>query len=327
MNQKTTECRICGHKSQQDVIRAKEKHFGTFDEFEYFNCSNCDTLQIIEIPQNLSEYYPDNYYSKLMSKNSFLKDFLKKSWFRHSVGNSNIIGSIIESRRGKPYFYEWLKYIKLNHDSSILDVGSGIGHLLADLELAGFKDLTGVDPYLEKTIIYNDKRRVIKSSLIELLNDNITYDFIMFNYSFEHLTEPGIELKNARKLQNLNGKLMIRIPVNNSYVWENYHTDWVQLDAPRHLQILSDKSMELLAHNAGYKIEKIIYDSTDFQFWGSELFKHNIPLTATRLGSKNPMEDFRDIISEEKSREFIALTEKLNNENRGDQATFFMKAI
>ena len=132
-------------------------------------------------------------------------------------------------------------------------------------------------------------------------------------------------MKDSSRLLNDDGTLLIRIPVTGSYVWEKYGTDWVQLDAPRHLFIHSKQSMAILAEQTDFKIEKIIYDSTDFQFWGSILYSNNIPLTATKLFSSDPMRDFRHLISKEEMKYFAEHAEKLNKESRGDQASFYLK--
>ena len=58
----THSCRIC-HESSSKTYIAKEMMYGTRDEFEYFECENCGCLQISEIPTNLGDYYPSNYYS------------------------------------------------------------------------------------------------------------------------------------------------------------------------------------------------------------------------------------------------------------------------
>ena len=36
---------------------------GTRDEFDYVQCGKCGCLQIEEVPDNLGEYYPQDYYS------------------------------------------------------------------------------------------------------------------------------------------------------------------------------------------------------------------------------------------------------------------------
>lgn len=37
--------------------------FGSRDKFDYLECARCDCLQIEEVPADLSQYYPANYYA------------------------------------------------------------------------------------------------------------------------------------------------------------------------------------------------------------------------------------------------------------------------
>ena len=58
------------------------------------------------------------------------------------------MGRFLLARFGPPNIATWLAPLRLSHNSAILDVGSGNGHLLAQLRDVGFTRLTGVDPYL-----------------------------------------------------------------------------------------------------------------------------------------------------------------------------------
>ena len=327
MEKVNPECRICHNTDSKKIFTVKEKHFGTQEEFQYFECPECQTLQIMEIPENIGNYYPDAYYSKITIKQHPVKLIIKKLWFKHYFDGFNFFGKMISLVFGVPSFYEWMNYLKINFNDSILDVGSGTGIFLSELHLAGFKDLTGIDPFINESIHVADGFQIIKGDLSDITQQSKKYKNILFNHSLEHIPEPVEIIKTARKLQNHDSHLVIRIPVAGSYAWEKYGTDWFALDAPRHFHLLSVKAMNLIASEASYKVVDIIYDSSDIQFWGSELFRNNIPVTETKLGSKNPMKDFQNIVSKSKMKEFKILSKKLNQEQRGDQAIFILKAI
>ncbi|MFN3786659.1 MAG: class I SAM-dependent methyltransferase, partial [Thiothrix sp.] len=57
------QCRICGSTGEHRVYLAKEMMLGRRDEHRYFQCSACECLQIERIPENLAQYYPEDYYS------------------------------------------------------------------------------------------------------------------------------------------------------------------------------------------------------------------------------------------------------------------------
>ncbi len=315
-------CRICGNSDNNSTFEAEEKMFGTMAKFLYFECSTCHCIQISEFPDDLSKFYPGGYFSLNLPDSNIFKKYFKRKWFRHSAGHKNLIGKFISSKRGTALFNVWLKYTNVNFNSSILDVGSGQGLRLYELELAGFNNLTGVDPNVECDSTIGKNIKVYKKYLSELEGK---YDLIMMHYSFEHMPNPKDIMGDSNRLLNDDGTLLIRIPVTGSYVWEKYGNNWVQLDAPRHLFIHSKQSMGILAEHTGFKIDRIIYDSTDFQFWGSILYSNNIPLTATKLFSSDPMQDFRHLISKEDMKNFAEQSGKLNKESRGDQASFYLR--
>ena len=71
------------------------------------------------------------------------------------------------------------------------------------------------------------------------------------------------------KILSENGVCIIRIPVKTKYIWNCYSVNWVQIDAPRHFFLHTLKSFELLVEKSGLSIQDVIFDSTEFQFWGS----------------------------------------------------------
>ena len=149
-----------------------------------------------------------------------------------------------------------------------------------------------------------------------------SWDVIMFHHSFEHLSDQVETIRSVARLLSKNGLCIIRIPTVTSYAWENYKEHWVQLDAPRHFYLHSIKSMQLLATRLGFRIERILYDSTGFQFWGSEQYRRDIPLIADHSYA---VEQERSIFSKSEIERFEEKAQLLNSEGRGDQATFYLR--
>ena len=51
------QCRICGSNGAHRHYVAKEMMLGLRDEHRYFQCADCDCLQIEQIPANIADYY------------------------------------------------------------------------------------------------------------------------------------------------------------------------------------------------------------------------------------------------------------------------------
>ena len=318
-------CKICNtdNKSNNNIYYPKELMLGLREEFKYFVCENCDCLQIAEVPKNLSDYYPKNYYSynkTKVHKNIFLQK-IKKLRLEGLLGeNSGIISKIINKiYPPRKHIFSWLKLASIKCSDHILDVGCGSGEAILKLYFEGFSSegLLGVDPFIDKDLEYDCGVKVVKGELDSIKRK---FDFIMFHHSFEHITNPLETLKMAHAILNPGKKLLIRIPVASGFVFEKYRENWVQLDAPRHIFLHTHKSMEYLAKLAGFEIDEVIYDSDRFQFVGSELYQSG--------GTLDQINDFeKSKLSADQLKGFDELSKKLNLEKKGDAAGFILKKI
>ena len=312
-------CVICKNSFNNRTYIVREMFFGWKDEFEYFECNNCGCLQINGIPADLEKYYPSNYYSYGKLKKVFpLKIFLKNRIFRHYFVKPNLIGYFFANRMNPPLNPEWFNRANLSFDAKILDLGSGSGELLARMHNAGFRNILGVDPYIENDLELSNGIKILKK---EILNVDDDFDFIILHHSFEHMADPLLVLKKLYQILRPNRYVLIRIPVSSSYAWKEYNVNWVQLDAPRHLFLHSIDSMQLLATQTGFQIENIVFDSSAFQFWGSEQYLRNVPLRSDNSYLVNPD---KSIFTLEQIRIYEKKAIELNDKNEGDSACFYL---
>ncbi|MCH8907819.1 MAG: hypothetical protein IH840_12085 [Candidatus Heimdallarchaeota archaeon] len=96
----------------------------------------------------------------------------------------------------------------------------------------------------------------------------------------------------------------------------------VQLDPARHLFVYSERCFKEFISNDSHKklkAEKIFYDSTSFGFWGSELYKHDLPLFDAN-GKMSKMIRGRNCI-----KHWELKADKLNKMGTGDQATYNLR--
>ncbi|SMC61422.1 class I SAM-dependent methyltransferase [Moheibacter sediminis] len=315
------QCRICGNEKNLHPYNVREMMFGMRDEFLYFQCPECECLQIEEIPNNLSDYYPQNYYSfnvkTAQSGKQNLKEALTHKRNEYAVFKNSLWGYFLNKIYPTDIFKP-LNIAALNKNMSILDIGCGNGKLLFSLKEMGCKNLTGIDPYLKDDII-TPNVKIYKKNIEELTGK---WDFIMLNHSFEHMENPLTVFKKINDILNDNGTCMIRIPTSSSDAWEKYRENWVQLDAPRHIFLHSRKSMELLSKQAGLEIFNVFYDSGAFQFWGSEQYQKNIPLVSDDSYSFKKDES---VFTIQQIKNFNQKSIELNKTERGDMCAFYLR--
>ena len=315
------ECITCGELTNYKEYILSEMMFGTKDQFNYLECGICGSLQIKQVPVNLSKYYPDNYYSLTSSKLNFIKSFLVSRRDKHSIGFNNLIGKILAKYFPAPFYLKVFKVINAKRDWKILDIGSGTGQKLLALERIGFQNLLGIDPNIVNDIYYSDALQVRKMSLSEI---NDKYDLILFNHSLEHMEDPEFVLKEAAKKITAESLIVIRIPIVDCYAWKKYDTYWDGLDAPRHIFIPTKKSLGLLANRCGFEIINMFCDSTSMQFWASEQYKRGIPLMDPRSYAISPE---NSIFNKTQINNFKKEAQKLNLEGTGDTVSAVLKKV
>ena len=82
--------------------------------------------------------------------------------------------------------------------------------------------------------------------------------------------------------------------------------------------------MRFLAEKAGLKLEQVIYDSSEFQYWGSEQYLKDIPLFSANSYLENPS---KSIFRKSDIRAYSKKAKELNKNNQGDSCAFFLKKL
>jgi SAM-dependent methyltransferase len=321
-----TPCRICHSVGKRLFFSARERQFGMGDEFTYFECGGCHSLCIDDIPTQLSEYYPSNYYSfdsNIDQSPSEIGWFRRKLRARRALFNiygSDGFGALIQ-RMGSDYFpypWKWFQATNSRPSSKILDIGCGGGSLLRALRDQGFTNLFGVDPFISESIL-EPYLQITKGEVFDL---EASYDLVMLHHSLEHVPAPEDHLRAAASLCAPGGHVLVRVPVAGGYGWRTYGEYWFPLDAPRHLAIPTPQSLISMGERCNLQLMQMGYDSKGFCLWASELYKRGLPsirpdgretIVADCPFSKDEMQSF-----EKKAKE-------INEANDGDLAFFVFR--
>lgn len=273
--------------------------FGTRDVFRYWECAGCGCVSLLDEPPDLAKYYPSNYYSMQVSRPRVLRRLRDRIYM-------SPLSFLVNWRKRSDF--DAIRTAGLTREMRLLDVGCGAGHLLTDLRQIGYQAV-GVDPFVASDIHDHFGVRVRKGTLDQIPE---SYDVILFRHSLEHMPRQLEALESARSHLTTTGICVVCIPIIG-WAWEHYGTNWSQLDAPRHTALHSLRSFELLASKAGFTVERVVFDSDEFQFWVSELYKEDKPL----VGSKRPS-SFATI-------RMRIRASALNRSRKGDKAQFYLR--
>lgn len=307
-------CGICGGAPDLSIT-ASERMFGWGGEFWYDRCGSCGCVQLREVPNDLERYYATDYYafghparaSGARRMYRRLRDMLQ---FGYAARLSELLSPLLPDRMSE--VRNWLARTGAGRHSRILDVGCGSGHLLLRLANQGFERAEGVDPFVREDLVHRGRVLVRKATIHDVSE---SYDLIMLHHSLEHVADQYETMARVAHLLEPGGWCLVRVPTVSSFAWEEYRDRWVQLDAPRHLYLHSVASLEQLAARVGLRLVQVEFDSTAFQFEGSELYRRDRPLTELRRSVGGMWRRIR----------YARQARRLNAEGRGDQAAFYLQ--
>jgi 2-polyprenyl-3-methyl-5-hydroxy-6-metoxy-1,4-benzoquinol methylase len=326
-------CRVCLGIDRLGQLTAREMMFGTKETFLYDLCTGCKSLQLhkAQEPSVTERHYPDNYYSretsaeKTNTKLSYrFRQFVRNRQLMQVVGKRNPIGAICNLLFYEKCKEKFLKNIsididdfKIDYRDHILDVGCGeAAIILNNMSKMGFANILGADPFIKLNLITMAGVRVLKARVDDIEDK---FDLVMFHHSFEHILSSRQTLSSVRERPKPGSRCLIRILTPSSEAFEIYGADWVQLDAPRHMTLISRAGMEILARDCGFEITAIRDDSSAFQFTGSMLCRRDIPLI--------DQSDLASWFSREELETLSQRAQSLNAAHRGDQAAFILRKI
>lgn len=296
-------CTVCGPGTERTECTVDEGMFRTGESFTYFECGRCGSLQIASVPEDLGKYYDtDEYYS--------FKDHSKgmdRGWLRLWPARAALrANTVLYLRTGRGRGVPWTRAAGLRVDDRILDFGCGAGDNLLKMHLYGFTHLEGADPFLPEDVDVAPGVHLRKKTHIDLEGQ---HDWVVMHHSFEHLPDPHEMLRSARRVLAPNGRILIRMPIMGRAAWRQYGVNWAQIDPPRHLVLYTPEGIKALAEAEGFRVVKMFYDSTAFQFWGSECVAAGKPHSAG-VGA----------FTEAQIAGWTAEARRLNTAHDGDQA-------
>jgi SAM-dependent methyltransferase len=308
--------------------------FGTREWFDYRRCHACGTLQIETIPADLERHYPPTYYS-LTSTAPPAVERSAPTWLIRERVRPHLLGGRHGWRRAlgaidrcvaipadvAETVLPILARARLQtFDDPILDVGSGAHPArLAAFRRAGFRRLLAIDPFVVASRYQGVPVRRAAIGDIEG-----SWRLVMFHHSFEHVEDPQAELAHAARLLENGGYLLIRTPVMGSGMWERFGTDWVELDAPRHLFLFTGEGLIDLAQRNGFELVDVESDAGWWDLVASEQYRRDLGMfepTSWFVDEKTSGFDPAELL------EFRRQSREMNERGTAGRAAFWFRRV
>ncbi len=139
----------------------------------------------------------------------------------------------------------------------VLEVGCGDGTMLSRLADLGWSvEGQEVDP-ISATIAAKANITIHLGSLVSLNLPEASYDAIVMNHVIEHVHDPVKLLAECQRLLKPGGILVAVTPNIRSFAHRAFHSNWRDLDPPRHVMIHCRNSLHPVAEKAGFASIKI----------------------------------------------------------------------
>jgi 2-polyprenyl-3-methyl-5-hydroxy-6-metoxy-1,4-benzoquinol methylase len=243
-------CAICGQIS---------RFFLNKDGHNHFLCSNCQTIFVYPLPENLIDLYSDE----------------------SNYAGTEPITTGIFSVQGQLQQFLKAAQTQCNSSLKILDIGCSTGSFLISAREMGFK-VKGVEPSKK----LSDHA---KSLGLDVLNDDFHNDLIVdekfdviscFDV-IEHVFDPTEFINNAVSLMSPTSYLIIKTPNMNSLwarltfkITETFSIPPSVLTPPHHVYNFTSQSLDLLANKHGLILVKswssgatLLYELGQLHLW------------------------------------------------------------
>jgi SAM-dependent methyltransferase len=266
----------------------------------------------------MEKYYDSKEYYSFRDKNSFATTDGVKAKLKRTIKK---IALFLGSKKSGFYSAALRAFLSSGNTDigmNILDYGCGSGHFMKELKDMGFLNVKGYDPFLPKNVFINNE--------LYLSNDissfkNELWDVVTLNHAFEHVYSPIETLREIYEIMPQGGKLIMCFPVIDSYAFEIYRENWVQFDAPRHINLFTRKSFRMLIEQMGeFEIEQMYDNSFHFQFTGSNLYVKGLKLDSEH-------NSFQKRLFSPSAYRYHFLAKKLNRQNKGDQIVVTLRKM
>ena len=150
-----------------------------------------------------------------------------------------------------------LRHLPATPGGCLLDVGSGSGAFLAQMEALGWR-AEGLEPDPEAVAAARDAGLTVTHGTLRDLDTeehSATFDAVTLSHVIEHLHDPAADLRMIRRLLKRGGLLWIATPNLEALGLRRFGRDWVNLDPPRHLVLFTSASLERLLRRSGFEPE------------------------------------------------------------------------
>jgi SAM-dependent methyltransferase len=235
-------CYLCGSESSAPFIWGEDDLTGKPGRFRFVTCDDCGLrFQNPRLTiENIKPYYSDEYIAHRKKTDwGVLSGFFSWVMDRHDRQKDALIG----------------RFIKLDGNSNVLDVGCAVGTFLQKMRTRYGARATGVD-FADLSANPALQGVDFRCGLFCDQEFGATrFDLITMWHYLEHDYDPMRTLAYARDLLSLTGRVVIEVPRLDSTTFRLYRERWPGLQAPQHTVLFDREHLLAAVRSAGFEVE------------------------------------------------------------------------
>lgn len=228
----------------------------TKEIFDHYRCPRCGLIFISPIPQNLGDYYPQEYY--------FIPETV--DFLEANTANEKYKIEIIQ------------RYVK---HGRLLEIGPSLGCFTYLAKQSGF-DAEAIEMDAKCSAFLNNVvgiPTVNSSDTCGALKTLKPFDVIAMWHVIEHLPNPWVTLEAVSERINTGGVLVLAAPNPDAVQFHILGRYWPHVDAPRHLMLIPKQLLINKMATMGMTIEFVTTTDEGGRRWnvfGWEYFFSNL---------------------------------------------------
>ena len=232
-------CVLCGSPHAELVLTSHDRLFAIAPgTFSLVKCTGCGLVRLSPrpTPEQVAGFYASDYWFAGGPMAEFYRRLVLLDHVRFAARAARETGA----------------------PGRILDVGCGGGLFLRMMKQRGF-DCLGLDFSAEAARVawQTNGVRVITGDLInspvEAAIGQESCALITMYHVAEHLLDPAVYLRAARRLLHPDGRLIVQVPDRDCWEAAMLGENWSGLDVPRHIHVFRSSDLQRLLRSCGFE--------------------------------------------------------------------------
>ncbi len=258
-------CPIC-HASFIPLFEQEDRLHHIPGRWTVVECAGCRLVshEPFPRPHELARLYPDDYYAYLTPAAPARPGGIAQR-LRHWLDEVHLdlrrppwpLRLLVWPLLLHKSIYGYARHLRHLPRGRLLDVGCGDGAFLLKARRMGFA-VEGLEPGAPPNHALDAAGIALhRVTLAELADRDGAFDVITLNHVFEHLPDPEAALARLRGLLGPAGRLLVRMPRTDHFLWRRWRGHWFGLELPRHLYLYNPANFTCLARRCGLRVTSI----------------------------------------------------------------------